>query len=108
MTDQKRLNRYISQMEAFRRKHERVVERAAGIEPSNIGLEDRGLYQSAKPAQPVRCRVQRHDVQVEAPSTPPVKLALPQNRFAGNADNQYAWASIDPDKYGGSPQEDHG
>jgi hypothetical protein len=50
MTYQKRLNRYISQMEAFRRRH--------------------------TPARFTR------------------------------SDDQYAWASIDPDKYGGSPQED--
>jgi hypothetical protein len=30
-----------------------------------------------------------------------------QSRFA-SSDDQYAWASIDPDKYGGSPQEDMG
>jgi hypothetical protein len=47
-----RLNRYISQMEAFRRSHE-------------------------------------------------------PKRFTRTAE-QYAWASIDPDKYGGSPQEDYG
>jgi hypothetical protein len=33
--------------------------------------------------------------------------SLTADRFT-RSDEQYAWASIDPDKYGGSPQEDHG
>jgi hypothetical protein len=65
MTDQKRLNRYISQMEAFRRAHYGIGE--------SVQL-----------------------LSFEEPQ---------QTRFT-YSDEQYAWASIDPDKYGGSPQED--
>jgi hypothetical protein len=62
-----RLNRYISQMEAFRRKHEN------GLPPCIVpaGAMPPYFYQHDGPA------------------------------------GHYAWATLDPDKYGGSPQEDH-
>jgi hypothetical protein len=84
MTDQKRLNRYISQMEAFRRKHEEHSVTA----PWKEGKMHRGGLVPEL----------RHDVRPPPPAP---------SRFT-HSDNQYAWASIDPDKYGGSPQEDHG
>jgi hypothetical protein len=83
-----RLNRYISQMEAFRRKHEAGTVAKLGDSQRHSEFRTLAMHPACGASQPTS--------------------ALAQHGFAGKPDEQYAWASDNLLQYGGSPQEDHG